>query len=285
MTKWEFSPAELHVPGGTTKPIGAIIDFTGGRPGTYTTNLIYIVSADIVPADSVLVDLAQLTGDYEAQDGDVLTGTAASSGIHITVVAGAAITLKDATIMSIPNDESRKWAGITPLGDATIILEGTNEVKGGYFSYPGILAAENSTLTIKGTGSLEASSNGYGAGIGGGMSLACGNIVIEGGNITATGGSNEAGIGGGMQASCGTITITGGTVTATGGNRAAGIGSGEAVDIYASCGDITITSGVTSVTATAGGGDWDTTKYSIGAGNNGECGTVTIAPGANVTQN
>ena len=39
-----------------------------------------------------------------------------------------------------------------------------------------------------------------------------------------------------------------------------------------SCGTITITSGVTSVTATKGYG----APYSIGAGREGTCGTVTI---------
>ena len=233
MKTWEFSPAELHVPGGTTKPIGAMIDLTGGRPGTYTTNLTYIVSAEQAP-----IDLAQITGDYEAQDGDILTGTAGSEA-HITVAAGATITLKDATIASIPNNDSHKWAGITPLGDATIILEGTNTVKGGYDESPGIFAAENSTLTIKGTGSLDASSNGYAAGIGGGYEISCGNIVIEGGTINATGGTYAAGIGGGRNASCGTITIT---------------------------------NTVTSVMATKG----STAPNSIGAGYNGTCGTVTI---------
>ena len=244
MRTWEFSPAEVYKSGGTTKPVGAIIDLTNGRPGTYTTSLIYIVSADRVNP----VDLAQITGAYEAQDGDILTGTAGSSGIHITVAAGAAITLKDATIMSIPNDESRKWAGITPLGDATIILEGTNTFKGGYGDYPGIFISPDHTLTIKGTGSLTASSNGYAAGIGGGWEISCGNIRIEGGIITATGGNDAAGIGGGYEASCGNITIT---------------------------------SGVTSVTAAKG----EDAPNSIGAGKDGSCGTVTIAPGANVIQN
>ena len=207
MTKWEFSPVEVYKTGGTTKSIGAIIDFTGGRPGTYTTNLTYIVSAERVP-----VDLSLLTGDYEAQDGDILTGTATSEQIHITVASGATITLKDATITSIPNDDSHKWAGITPLGDATVILEGTNTVKGGRNIYPGLFAATNATLTIKGTGSLTASTNQStkegAAGIGGGYSIACGNIRIEGGTITATGGGWAAAIGSGSTASCGTITIS-----------------------------------------------------------------------------
>ena len=120
-----------------------------------------------------------------------------------------------------------------------------------------------------GDGSLDASSNGWGAGIGGGWEISCGNIVISEGTITATGGNLAAGIGSGADGSdCGNITITGGTVEATGGNYAAGIGSGD----EGSCGDITITKGVTSVTATKGANAPD----SIGAGDDATCGTVTI---------
>ena len=71
------------------------------------------------------------------------------------------------------------------------------------------------------------------------------------------------------------------SITATGGQDAAGIGTGACVDGDSACGDITITAGVTQVTATRGA---DATN-SIGAGVNGDCGTVTIDPAANVTQN
>ena len=212
------------------------------------------------------VDLSTLTANYEAQDGDVLTGS--TSTYSVTIADDATVTLDGVTINGVNND-SYSWAGITCLGDATIILSGTNTVKGFYDEFPGIYVPENKTVTIDGSGSLTASSNGYGCGIGGGYEIACGNIVIAGGTITATGGDfAAAGIGGGDTGSCGTISITGGTITATGGESAAGIGSGNS----GSCGDITITNGVTSVTATKGEG----ADYSIGASNYGSCGTVTI---------
>lgn len=219
------------------------------------------------------VDLSTLTAAYEAQDGDELTGTLGAN-VKITIADGATVTLKDLTINGT-NGSSYPWAGLTPLGDATIVLEGTNTVNGFHDDYPGIFAAVGKTLTIKGDGSLTASSN-KGTGIGGGRSKPCGNIVIEGGNITATGGKtspsgsySSAGIGGGYNTSCGDITITGGTITAKGGNYAAGIGSGGASK--ASCGNITITNTVTKVTATKGSG----AANSIGKGY-GSCGTVTI---------
>ncbi len=239
--------------------------------------------------------LSTLSSDYTAADGETLYGTLAGN-YKISIAAGATVTLKDVTI-----DGSGNYAGINCMGDATIILDGTNNVKGYSSDYPGIYVPQNKTLTILGTGSLTAIGNGYGAGIGGSSNTYCGNIVIEGGTITATAGEYAAGIGGGGFGYCGNITISGGTVTATGGIQAAGIGTssdgtcgsitisggtvtatggdvaaGIGTGNYGSCGNITITEGVTSVTATKG---FDAVN-SIGAGYHGSCGTVTI--GGNV---
>ncbi len=211
------------------------------------------------------VDLSTKSTAYTAQNGETLTGTLANN-VQISIANGATVILNNVNINGT-NSDSYNYAGITCNGDATIILSGTNTVKGFYEDYPGIYVPENKTVTIQGTGSLTASSNGWAAGIGGGNTGNCGNITITGGNITATGGSGRAGIGGGSGA-CGNITITGGTITATGGNNAAGIGGGT----DGTCGNITITSGVTRVTATKG----NYAPNSIGAGGDGTCGTVTI---------
>ena len=269
---------------------------------TYAANNGYSVSWKMM---QVATDLSTLTAAYTAQDGDILTGTLGSN-VKISIADGASVTLKDVTINGV-NNTSYKWAGITCLGDAIITLEGTNTVKGFYEDYPGIHVPEGKTLTIQGEGSLNASSNGYGAGIGGGHQLSCGNIVINSGNITATGGDYAAGIGSGNYGSCGAITISGGTVTATGGTDGAGIGSGETGSFDAitisggtvtatgvdgaagigggsengTCGTITITSGVTKVTATKG----SYAPNSIGNGYYGSGISVNIATGANVTQN
>ena len=112
----------------------------------------------------------------------------------------------DATING-RNLAAGAWAGINCLGDATIILEGNNSVKGFQQNYPGIHVPAGKTLTIKGDGELTASSSGQGAGIGGGYELNCGNIVVEGGTITATGGAIASGIGSGWNGSCSSITI------------------------------------------------------------------------------
>jgi hypothetical protein len=254
------------------------------------------------------VNLSELTTDYVAQDGETLVGTLGAN-VKISIADGATVTLDGVTINGV-NEYDFQWAGLNCVGDATIILKDgtTNTVKGFYDDWPGIHVPGGSTLTIQGetlgTGKLIASSNGYGCGIGGGWNIAndsCGNINIEGGNITATGAKGSAGIGGGNVQSCGAISITGGIITSTGGENGAGIGSafgGSCVSINisggtvtatgganaagiggggangttdASCGDITITSGVTKVTAQKGSG----ASNSIGAGK-GTCGTVTI---------
>ncbi len=215
------------------------------------------------------IDLSKVTADLTLQNGNVVTGTL-KADVKISIAPGATVTLRNVNITAGTNSGSYSWAGLNCLGDATIILADgtTNTVKGFHENYPGIHVLADYTLTIQGTGTLNASSNGFGCGIGGGYVLSAGNIVIEGGSITATGGEGAAAIGSGQNSGCGNITISGGTVVANGGAEAAGIGPGNC----ASCGNITITDTVTSVTATKSGEDADT----IGAGYYSSCGTVTI---------
>ena len=215
------------------------------------------------------VDLSTLDTDYQAQDGDTLTGTLAGQ-YKITVADGATVTLKDATITCLSG--STKYDGIALLGDATILLEGENTVKGGYKYNAGIFVPKEKTLTIDGTGSLNVSSGGSVSAIGAKRSgqiqgIPGGNIVINGGTINATGGNGGAGIGGCSFADCGTITINGGNVTAVGNDNASGIGSGNRKSF---CAGITITGG--TVTATGNGGG-----AGIGCGIQGSCGNITIA--------
>ena len=214
-------------------------DYTKSLAGkTYAAGNGYNVSWRMTEVN--IVDLSTLKNDYVAQSGDVLTGTLGESH-QISIAAGATVTLDNVSINADGNwlDD---YAGISCQGNATIILKDgtTNTVKGFWDDYPGIHVPSGSTLTIQGSGSLTASSNGLGAGIGGGKGISCGNIIIQGGTIVANGGNNAAGIGGGRNASCG---------------------------------DITITTGVTSVTANCTGYQ---KTLSIGAGTDGNCGTVTI---------
>lgn len=217
------------------------------------------------------IDLSTVNSDITVPDGYTLTGTldVANYPVKISIDYGATVTLSNVTIIGVDN-QNYKWAGITCLGNATLILVGTNTLKGFESHYPGIYVPVNSTLTLQGTGSLTASGNDDGAGIGGGSSNDCGNIVIAGGTITATGGGVCApGIGAGYGASCGTINISGGNVTAKGALYAPGIGVGY----EGSCGAISISGG----TVTAKGGNY---AAGIGAGYHGAyCVSIDITGG------
>jgi len=188
-----------------------------------------------------LVILNDLEADYTIENGRVVGGILGKN-VKVSIADGATVTFRNVSINANGGWTSGDYAGITCLGNATIVLEAgtTNTVKGFAPDYSGIFVPSGHTLTISGSGTLTASNNnGYGAGIGGGNNIPCGNIVMEGG-----------------------------TIQATGGKWAAGIGSGN----NGSCGNITIKNTVTSVTATKGA----EAPNSIGAGSNGSCGTVTI---------
>lgn len=268
---------------------GTDIDITSTSK-TLEAGKIYNITRSAVPAPAV-TDLSTINAAYTASDGETLTGTLGAD-VKISIADGATVTLDGVTINGT-HSTSYKWAGITCLGDATIILkdESVNSVVGFCYTYPGIYIPHGKTLTIQGetlgTGVLNATGAGYSAGIGAASESvdiyrSCGNIVIAGGVINATaGGERAAGIGCGgttnpgtaNPSTCGTINITGGTITATGGKWAPGIGSG----FYATCGNITIANTVTSVIATKG--DPSSTYYAsffdcIGKGREGSCGTV-----------
>ena len=263
---------------------GTYTTFTGRRPKIHAieANQYYHEGDDDIDLDvntaTDIVDLGDIIANKIINTGETVIGTLAVN-MQISIAAGATVTLHNANINGSGTWTSGDFAGLNCLGDATIILANgtTNIVKGFNVDYPGIHVPSGSTLTIQGTGSLNASSNGYGAGIGGGYkgdnTINCGNIIISGGTVTATGGKYAAGIGGGGNGcSCGTITISGGTVTATGGQYAAGIGSGFN---ESSCGAITISGG--TVEATGGNdGVYGNAGVGIGSGNSSSCGAITI---------
>ena len=146
-----------------------------------------------------------------------------------------------------PARESKAAVTVQGDHDATIELDGKNELKSG--SYNAGLEKNGheseGTLTIKDDkgkdGSLTAEGgDGGGAGIGGGYESGAGNIKITGGTIESVGGEGAAGIGGGVYGTGRDIEISGGKVSATGGSYsghegdtrtgAAGIGDGAGTE-------------------------------------------------------
>lgn len=275
--------------------------FTGK---TLAQNNIYTLDLTLSKQLSGTIDLATVTSDIVIADGSTVTGSLGGN-YKVSIAAGASVTLNDVTINGADN-YSYSWAGITCEGDATIIISGTNTVKGFYSWYPGIQAGPVGTkLTIDGTGSLTAtagnnaaaigsasdhSSSGnitinggtinaisslYGAAIGSGYIYStCGDITINGGTINASPGPYGASIGSGFDnCTCGDIIITSGNITASAGDRGAGIGSGYH---QSSCGDITINGG--TINASSG-----TFGASIGSGfDSSTCGDIKIT-GGNIT--
>ena len=206
-------------------------------------------------------DLSSLSADHTAQNGETLTGTLAASR-KISIAAGATVILKNVDINYGKTLTASSYAGITCLGNATLIISGTDYVKGFNVGYPGIFVPSGHTLTITGSGTLDVLSDEYGAGIGSGRY-----------NIDA-------------YNSCGNIVIQGGTIYARGGGSAASIGSG-ASKIFtqndpgtpSSCGNITIKNSVTHVYVKQNSG-----AESIGKGQYSNCGTVTIEAPGKVTE-
>ena len=226
-----------------------------------------------------------LTEEAGGCQGHTFTGTTAmqakiyvASGVHDVTFSGLNIT-------------ATAKVGVAPGATMNLTIDGTNTIQAGG-NLAGIYVPVGATLIINGTGSLNVSGSGAGAGIGGAIYAPddvsdgdpnCGTVVINGGIINATGGgsnSASAGIGGGSTGDApgngGTVTINGGTVTATGGsdNYYGGAGIGGAGGLYdpifggisSGCGgSLTINGG--HVTLVPGQYDsQEDTAYGFGAG-------------------
>ena len=173
-----------------------------------------------------------------------LLTTATAWAQDATNVTSETTTMSDGTYMVTSNVTIS--SRITISGNVTLQL-GENTT---LTASAGIQLYEGNTLTIEGTGTLNAIGGNENSGIG---AVIVGTLIINSGTINAKGGNKGAGIGGSIHnANGGTITINGGVVNATGGSGAAGIGGGynSWKENYGQCGTITINGG--QVTATGG---------------------------------
>ena len=186
-------------------------------------------------------------GEKDVEDTDtVITGESEENTVTIDTSGGNVdVTFDDLKIDA--SDKGEAAVRVEGNGDATIELDGKNELKSG--GYNAGLEKDGhepeGTLTIKddkgkdGSLTAEGGDNG-GAGIGGGMESTGSNIKITGGTIEAVGGEGAAGIGGGVYGTGRDIEISGGKVSATGGDAnenldpsrpgAAGIGDGAGTE-------------------------------------------------------
>ncbi|SMP71060.1 S-layer homology domain-containing protein [Anoxynatronum buryatiense] len=209
-----------------------------------------------------------VTAHVYENDTLVITGTTTANRVLVDGVK-AKIAIQNVNIQS-----SGAAFELKNNADGTLTLEGANILKSGALM-AGLQVSSGNTVTINGTGSLNAQGGSQGAGIGGGDSGAGGDITIEGGDITATGGDMGAGIGGGYNGAGGDITIEGGTVTARGGSSGAGIGGG----ISGVGGTTTIEGGTVTATGEAGGAGIGGGAWQAGGSVTIEGGTVTATGG------
>ena len=216
-------------------------------------------------------------GDNEAQQRGNLQITTDGGPTDNTITieggtTGAKVTLSNVNI-------NASGAAVSVSGDVELIISGTNTLHSGT-NHAGVEKIDNGTLTISGSGTLEAYGGQGGAGIGSGSQKGCSNIVIESGTITARGGEWGAGIGSGNVGNRpgvlggSNITINDGDVTAYGGSEAAGIGGG----LKGNGKDITINGG--TVHAESGGGE---KVAAIGGGRVNGVGKNIQITGGNVT--
>ena len=226
--------------------------------------------------------------EEEAAEANVAESNAAITSATTTLSSGTYTVDADVTVAN----------RMDVTGSVTLVLNADLTASGG------IHVPSGKTLTIKGTGTLVATTTEPGAaGIGGNNNETAGTIKIEGGTVTATGSatSGGAGIGGGNFGAGGTITISSGTVTATGANGGAGIGGGP----DGAGGTITVSGGTVEATGEAGGagiggglrsaatritisGDTSITATGadggagIGGGKSGAGGTIAISGGTSI---
>ena len=230
-------------------------------------NMVQIL-AEAYPAGSFTVETDD-PANFTYEDGilKILSGTVEISGTgsseeRIEILGDANVILNDVTVSPDSGPALRvaenAYAKLTLADGSENGLTGGNGYAGLEISW---LDHDNmGSLTIDGTGTLNAQGGERSAGIGGSKNNkgVYGNITIESGTVNAEGGSNAAGIGSSDNPAngtssgsykyitdrSGTITINGGDITANGSGSGAGIGGGNHTD----SGEIIINDG--NVTAT-----------------------------------
>ncbi len=230
-------------------------------------------TGDFIVTASADAEYSFADGVLTITKGNVTVKTEGETSHRIEVAESAALTLDGVTI----NASGGPAIKAAPGASVKLTLKdgSTNNVTGAS-GFAGVESGwedgNMATLTIKGSGKLDATGGDKSAGIGGsynnnGISSYSGNIIIESGNIKALGTNGGAGIGSAnnngknadgssqsasykMQAGqIGSITIKGGTIDAEG-RAGAGIGGGNHCD----SGKITIEGGNINAKSNDGAG-------------------------------
>ncbi|MBQ6506411.1 MAG: chitobiase/beta-hexosaminidase C-terminal domain-containing protein [Clostridia bacterium] len=271
-----------------TASAGTLTETDGGWTLTMPEEGDVTISASVIPAlgSGTQADPWRITagmpltsmrsGWYEVTGSVVCSERIAVSG-NVDLILGAGASLTALQGINVSTGNSLTISGSGTLN--AIGCRGCAGIGGGIDESCGAVTINSGTVNA--TGSV------WGAGIGGGKGGGNGgNITINGGNVTAQCYDPDnaevglaAGIGGGDTGSGGMILITGGTVYARGNRGSAGIGGGG----YGSGGTITITGG----TVTAVGASYPNGRSGAGIGagrvrnsaTSGDSGNITITGG------
>ena len=273
----------------------------------------YAKTWDIANGDITVKGASDESGNYnnvkqgdkafERDEGETVITSKSDKPEEHTVTIDTSEGDVDVTFDDLKIDVSKEGEAAVTVkggGDATIELDGDNELKSGSnnaglekndeMSEDGEIISGK--LTIKDDngkdGSLTAEGGEGGAGIGGGAEKIGSNVTIQGGTIEAEGGeggAGGAGIGGGIKSTGSNIAIQGGTIEAEGGAGAAGIGDGAGawyeIDPNAPSNPNNIyISGDAEVTAKAGASTGGKTA-AIGGGDVGEISNDALSSGHN----
>lgn len=143
-------PFYFAVPAGTYSGLSITVTATTGAYQTFTlkADKTIVVERSLITdinltANNIHSEFDLTAGDVIVPAGALATVTGSNANSVLTIGAGATVTLEDATLKQI-----------VTLGDATLILSGTN-TQNTEFTGAAIQIADNATLTIDGTGSLN----------------------------------------------------------------------------------------------------------------------------------
>lgn len=126
-----------------------------------------------------------------------VSSIANASALNLRDAGASTVTLASGSTNSLKSGQNAP--GLYVPANQKVIISGTGSLDTtGGTSWPGIGRNGNGDIEIQG-GTIHATGNGGGAGIGGSRGFHGGRIVISGGSVTATGSSDAAGIGGGMK--------------------------------------------------------------------------------------
>ena len=221
-------PVELDISNGSI-----IITENGYSQGT----LVYDEISGYLVQGEDKETVTETTWD-DSNENHALTITGESTSATILIMGGSPIvTLNNLTInqseIRVPGLVLVSGSSSSSQNTATIVLGGENTLSS-KDQVPGVQINKDATLTIKGSGSLTASSTNHTAGIGVARVTSYsinpstklidqnyrtgGHLIIESGTINATGHSNSGSIGGSYNLAFGSIQVKGGEITTAGSN-------------------------------------------------------------------